>query len=269
MNSQYPSNISDEQWSLTKHLFCPSRPFGGRPRPEWAARDQLNGILYVMKSGCQWEMLPKDFPPWKTVYSQKVRWSNDGTLQAAMAICTLASQQIRRESENPVPSVAILDSTFVESAYGCEGTDISGYKKAKGNCIHVAIDKHRDVLSISAQNARVSDSAAAVPLIEATVAQFPSIKKFLADGTYDKPTLHAVAAELGVVVDATSPPLPQGCNFNPIPLRWRVEQFFSWLAKWRRIAKNWCYSSAGFDQDLQWSVFGLTIRCLDILGVVG
>ncbi len=90
MPKRYPSDVSDTQWSKVKEFFDHKREDGrGRPRKH-DARELLNAILYVMNQGCSWRALPKDLPPWKTVFSQRQRWTEDGTLQRAMGALALA-----------------------------------------------------------------------------------------------------------------------------------------------------------------------------------
>lgn len=179
-----------------------------------------------------------------------------------VCVCTGYSQEIRRATENPTPSVAIADSTFVESGYGCKGSGSSGYKNAKGVTLHVVIDKHRDVLAASVQAANVSDAAAACDLIKVVCEHYPSVTRLLGDKAYDKDMLKEVVSSLNVALDATSPALPKGVTFQPMPLRWRIEQFFGWLSRWRRLAKNWCYSIQCFEAEFHWCLLGLNFRRL-------
>lgn len=83
MRKHYPSDLSDAQWRKVQPFFERSTAAGGRPSKH-EARELLNGILYVMNQGCSWRGLPGDFPHWKTVFSQRQRWTEDGTLQRAM-----------------------------------------------------------------------------------------------------------------------------------------------------------------------------------------
>lgn len=83
MEKRYPSDLSDDEWALVQSQFEPLRPKGGRPRIH-SARHLLNAILYIMRSGCQWRMLPDSFPPWPTVSTARRRWAEDGTLERAI-----------------------------------------------------------------------------------------------------------------------------------------------------------------------------------------
>jgi len=84
MPKKYPSDLTDRQWKVVSALFEAARPKGGRPR-QHSARELVNAIFYVMKEGCSWRALPDSFPPWKTVFSQRTRWTEDGTLQRALS----------------------------------------------------------------------------------------------------------------------------------------------------------------------------------------
>lgn len=108
--------------------------------------------------------------------------------------------------------------------------------------------------------ANLQDADGARVLLPAVHEHYPKVKKVLGDKAYRGAPIVAFAEEYGIELDGDSPALPKGTIFKPMPLRWRVEQFFAWLCKWRRIAKNWCYSSEGFAMDVYWAVFGLTLR---------
>ena len=111
MNQLFRHALSDGEWDLLEPLIPPAKP-GGRPR-QTDMREVLNGILYVLRSGCAWRMLPHDLPPWQTVYDYFRMWRQDGTWQRIHD--TLRRQvrlQVGREEE---PSAAILDSQSVKT----------------------------------------------------------------------------------------------------------------------------------------------------------
>lgn len=120
----YPSDLKEEQWAvLAPYVVKPLPEVRGKGRPpKQDFRAEINGMLYVLKTGCQWRMLPKDFPPWKTVYGYLRRWRLDGSWDAAMlALREVARQKAGRNKE---PSVAIIDSRSVKSA-GKGGSAVS------------------------------------------------------------------------------------------------------------------------------------------------
>jgi putative transposase len=128
----YPSDLTDKQWKLlAPHLVKPmpvNRRRGRHPKQDF--RTAVSGILYVMKTGCQWRFLPKDFPPWQTVYGCFRRWRLDGSWAKAMQALREAARQ--KAGKNPKPSVAILDSRSVKSAQKGGSAVTMPVKKPKG-----------------------------------------------------------------------------------------------------------------------------------------
>lgn len=103
MAKKYPSDVTDAQWNKIKHLFEVPRPKGGKPR-EHSCRSLLNAIFYVMKEGISWRALPDSFPSWQTVFSQRRRWTEDGTLQRAMGAFARAWERPSASSTLPLLS---------------------------------------------------------------------------------------------------------------------------------------------------------------------
>lgn len=158
------------------------------------------------------------------------------------------------------PGVAIVDSTFVKSSYGGAGCVISGLKRAKGLTVHAAIDARSNILALQVWPGSAADARVAHELLPHLKAFAPSVALVLGDKAYRGEPLQQLAQRLGVALDASSPPLPADVRFEPQPLRWRIEQFFSWLVKWRRLARVWAYGLAGYALDLAWAAFGLQLR---------
>src|SRR4029453_9236041 len=107
----YPTDLSDAEWAILAPLIPPAKP-GGRPR-KWPMRLILNGIFYVLKSGCPWRLLPREFPPWPTVHDYFRRWRRDGTFEQLHAQLRVSSRL--RCGRNPQPSGCILDSQSVKT----------------------------------------------------------------------------------------------------------------------------------------------------------
>ncbi len=109
---RYPSDLTDEEWALVEPFIPPARR-GGRRRTV-DVRAVLDGILYVLATGCQWRALPKDLPPKSTVHDYLTLWARDGTLgRLHHALFVRAREQAGKEAS---PSAAIIDSQSVKSA---------------------------------------------------------------------------------------------------------------------------------------------------------
>lgn len=106
----YPSSLTDHEWSLVAHLFEADGP--GRP-PSVPRREMVDAILYVLRSGCAWRMLPKDFPPWSNVYKTFRRWADDGVFEQMHDL--LREEWRRREGLEKEPSKAIIDAQSVRT----------------------------------------------------------------------------------------------------------------------------------------------------------
>ena len=109
---RYPSDLTDDEWSLIEPLIAPARR-GGRRR-EVNVREVMNGVMYVLSTGCQWRAIPKDLPPRSTVFAYLDLWSYDGTLERVHhELYVKCREQVEREAS---PTAAIIDSQSVKSA---------------------------------------------------------------------------------------------------------------------------------------------------------
>jgi putative transposase len=107
----YPSDLTDAQWEELAPLIPPAKP-GGHPRTV-DMREVINGILYVLRSGCTWRMMPHDFPPWSTAWGFFRRWRKDGTWER---IHDALRPRVREAAgREPTPSAAIIDSQSVKT----------------------------------------------------------------------------------------------------------------------------------------------------------
>ena len=107
----YQTDLTDAQWAQVTR-FIPAPKPGGRPA-KYARREVVNAILYLVRSGCQWRMLPHEFPPWKTVYGYFAAWKKDGTLDRLHD--ELRGDLRRSEGRQRQPTAAILDSQSVKT----------------------------------------------------------------------------------------------------------------------------------------------------------
>jgi putative transposase len=123
----YPSDLKDDEWTILE-LLIPRAKTGGRPRSV-DMREVLNAIFYVLKSGCQWNMLPHDLPPKGTVYHYYNTWRKDGTWQRIHQ--TLREELRQKLDREPTPSAAIVDSQSVKTTEKGGVVALTGAKRSK------------------------------------------------------------------------------------------------------------------------------------------
>lgn len=123
----YPSDLKDKEWLLVERYFNQSRVFG-RPLKH-DRRSIVDAIFYITRSGCQWRMLPKDYPPWQTVYDYFKQWCEDGTWEKVLDI--LNEKGRLRQGRQAQPSYGIIDSQSVKTQYNSDERGIDGGKKGK------------------------------------------------------------------------------------------------------------------------------------------
>ena len=109
---RYPSDLTDEEWARVEPFIPPARPGGGKRRTDMRA--VMNGVMYILSTGCQWRYLPKDFPPRSTVHNYFVCWQCDRTLDRLHD--SLYGDCRGQEQRTGEPSAAIIDSQSVKSA---------------------------------------------------------------------------------------------------------------------------------------------------------
>jgi transposase len=260
---RYPTDVTDRQWTLIESLLPsePPRAPGGRP-PRHEKREVVNAILYLSRAGCAWRMLPKDFPPWQTVYGYFRDWRKDGTLDR---LHDALREQVRVEEEgrNPEPSAGIVDSQSVKGADTVPGAS-RGYdagKKVNGRKRHIVVDTIGLLLVVMVTAASVQDRDGGRGLLKALHSALSSVRHIFADGGYRGQLVAVAKSAWGIVVEVVKKPAEQ-IGFAVLPRRWVVERTFSWLMRFRRLARDYERLPATHEAIVKWAMVAIMLNRL-------
>mgnify|MGYP001288230109 CR=1 FL=1 len=230
---RYPTDLTDEEWA-TIEPFLPPPARTGRQRGV-DLREVLNAIRYVARTGCGWRMLPKDFPPWQTVYWWFRRFVRQLLFRTIHDIALMMDRE--RAGREASPTGGVLDSQSVKAPAAKE-RGFDGGKKITGRKRHIAVDTDGRLLMVNLTPADISDSAGAQTILDAIRKRWPWLKHLFADGAYDRGQLMDKAAFLGFVIEVVRRIEGQQ-GFEVLPRRWVVERTFGWMVRWRRLVRDY------------------------------
>lgn len=259
MNKEYPTNLAEKQWQILEKIVDPTNRKRKNP-----LREIMNAILYLIKTGCQWRMLPKDFPPHDTVYYYFRKWKNEGVFEDIMD--TLREKVRLSMGREETPSLGILDSRSVRTSHHVDSDrGIDGNKKIKGRKQQTVVDVLGLPMAISIHEANIHDSVGAESVVKVMAGRFPRLKKILADGGYRGETLSdtvkkTLRCELSIVLRPDESPK----KFSVIPKRWIVERSFAWIENFRRVALDYEFFSLSSLAMLQIAFSAIMLKKLNL-----
>src|ERR1700749_236353 len=260
IRERYASDLSDEEFALVQPLLPAPKSTGRKPTDPRAI---LDALFYLIRAGCPWRYLPKDFPqdfpPFTTVQNRFYAWRDSGLWEQIVGLLVMAVREA--EGKNAVPTVVIVDSQSVKTPEAGAPRGYDAGKKVKGRKRHVAVDTLGLPIKCQVTTADVQDLQTLVDLLKAVSQKSPWVNFDFRDGGYSGDETQRAAFEASrirlTVVKRTDRAVK---GFIVLPKRWIVERTFGWVNRARRLAKDLETSITSFQAWFMLSMAFLLLR---------
>lgn len=246
----YPSDLTDAEWEILEPLIPAIAEEAVNVK--YTRREIVNGILYVLRSGCPWRLIPHNLPAWGTVHDYFRQWQKQDIWDQALE--ALRKQMRQKQGRDEEPSATVIDSQSIKtSAVRGESKGFDMGKKIWGRKRHALVDTEGNLMEVKVTGAEDSDLAGGKQLLEPLHGRFPRLQLIWGDSHYGGQFLEWVKEQfgwdvqpvqrLGTAHDANAmepkpkTKTPKG-GFVLEPRRWVVERTFSWITRWRRLARD-------------------------------
>jgi len=232
----YPSDVSDAEWEFLLPYLTLMRE--DAPQRAHDMREVFNAIRYVVKTGCQWRMLPHDFPDWTVAYQQARRWMQAGVFEEITHDLRVILRLVLER--NPQPSAVILDGRTLQSTP--ESGDRAGYdgaKKKNGSKVHAAVDTLGNLLAVKVtaaneqERAQVAELAEKIQEVTGGTVEIAFVDQgYTGENAAQQASAHGIKLEVVKHTEAKK-------GFVLLPRRWVVERTFGWLGRFRRLTRDY------------------------------
>ena len=232
----YPSDVSDDEWAfVAPYLTLMTEAAPQRDHP---LREVFNGLRWMVRTGAQWRMMPHDLPPWYTVYQQTQRWLNAGVFAALVHDLRMLLREIADRA--PQPRAVIFDARTLQSSPESGGrAGYDGHKRRKGSKVHIAVDTLGQLLALLVTPANAQERAQVAHLAEQVQdVTGETVEVAFVDQGYTGEQPAEAAATHGIRLEVVKLPTAKR-GFVLLPRRWVVERSFGWMARFRRLARDY------------------------------
>ncbi len=254
----YDTDLTDEQWLKIVGLF-PKTNHRGRPRTQ-DFREITNAILYLVRAGCAWRLLPHDFPKWQTVYYYFRRWQKEEVWPTIHD--TLRAEVRVQAGRNVEPSAGIADPQSIPTGHHGLFKGFDGGKLIKGRKRHILVDVMGLLLAVLVHSASIQERRGFKLLSFQIRHRFPQLKLIWVDGGYDGQPLQLWVKRWFNWVVETIKRNQNTQGFEVLPRRWVVERTFGWFGRYRRLSKDYEYLPTTSETRLYVAMINLMLRRL-------
>jgi len=233
---RYPSDVSDEEWAFVAPYLTLMKE--DAPPRDYPLREVFNGLRWLVRAGATWRLMPHDLPPWSAVHQQTQRWIKADVFGAIVQDLRMLLREI--EGRPPQPTAAVLDGRTRQSSPESGGrAGYDGHKKRKGSKVHLAVDTLGHLLTLVVTPANAQERAQVAELAEQVQdVTGETVEVAYVDQGYTGPDAAEAAAAHGIRLEVVKLPVAKR-GFVLLPRRWVVERSFAWLARFRRLARDY------------------------------